>query len=223
MITIGEIAQELIQKTPFLEEALSEELINISALARKLKPKIEKLLLKKVQTGAVIMAIKRISPRYEQVINLGLRELVSNLGDFVVRSGLMHYTFENSETLALRQQELIDKIAANQIYHSVSHGIFETTLVVSNSLSEYVLEVFKDEKLIFQKDNLSSLTLRLPVKRDKTTGFYYFILKELALEKINIEELISTTNEFTVLVKEKDIDRAFSILMKLKKVEKLRS
>lgn len=216
MISIGEIARQLIQKTPFLEEAMEEDLINISSLARKLKPQIEGVLHKEIQLGAVIIAIKRMKPDYPRKMNVGLKEFINNLGDFIVRSGLMHYTFENSNTLALRQRDLIMQISENQIYFTVSHGVFETTLVVSNSITKLVNQLFADEKLIFQKPNLSSVTLRLPVKRSETVGFYYYILKNLALKKINIEELISTTNEFTILVSDKDIDRAFSVLMNLK-------
>jgi hypothetical protein len=218
MITIGEIAKELIQKTPFLEEALAEGLINISSLARKFKPLIELSLHKKVQEGAIIMAIKRMAPEYHYKVNFGLQQFVNNLGDFVIQSGLMHYTFENSNTLALRQRDLITKIAGDQIYYSASRGIFETTVVVSNSTTELVEQIFTNEKLIFQKYSLSSITLRLSLKRTETTGFYFYVLKELALENINIEELISTTNEFTILVRDKDIDRAFSVLMRLKKI-----
>ena len=217
MITVGEIAKELIQKTPFLEEALFENLINISALARKLQPLIEKALHKKVKEGAIIMAIKRMTPEEQNEINFGLQHFVNNLGDFIVQSGLMHYTFERSKTLALRQGELINQIAKDQTYYSASRGIFETTIVVSNSSTKLVEKIFAKEKLIFQKYSLSSVTLRLSLKRKETTGFYFYILKELALEKINIEELISTTNEFTILVNDKDIDRAFSVLMNLKK------
>jgi hypothetical protein len=217
MITIGEIAKRLIQKTPFLEEALAEDLINISSLARKLKPQIEQALHKKVKVGAIVMAIKRMNPEYHYKLNFGLQQFVNNLGDFVIQSGLMHYTFENSKTLALRQRDLITKIAGDQVYYSASRGIFETTVVVSNSTTKLVEELFRNEKLIFRKYSLSSITLRLSLKRTETTGFYFYILKKLALEKINIEELISTTNEFTILVRDIDIDRAFSVLMKLKK------
>ena len=217
MVTIAEVANQLIQKAPFLEEALAEDLINISSLARKFKPFIEKALQKEVKEGAIIMAIKRMTPSYDYKIDFKLQQFVNNLGDFIVRSGLMHYTFENSKTLALRQRELIEQIEGNQVYHSVSRGIFETTLVVNKSITSLVESIFCDENLIFQKYSLSSITLRLPLKRKETTGFYFYILKNLALAKINIEELISTTNEFTVLVSDKDVDRAFSVLMRLKK------
>lgn len=217
MISIGEVAKQLIQKVPFLEEALGEDLINISSLARKLKPQIEGVLQKEVQLGAVIIAIQRIKPEYTNILSPGLKQFVSNLGDLIVRSGLMHFTFENSASLGIRQQDLIKHIGENQAYYSVARGIFETSIVVSKSLIDLVAQIFKEENLIFQKKDLSSVTLRLPKKRDETIGFYFYILKNLSLKRINIEELISTTNEFTIIVKDKDIDRAFSILMNLKK------
>jgi len=216
MISVGEIAKQLIQQTPYLEEALADDLINISSLGRKLKPQIEKILQKKVQVGAIIIALKRIKSGNVILPNPGLKQFVNNLGDLIVRSGLTHYTFENSGTIGLCQQDLIKHIGENQAYYSVSRGIFETSIVISNSLSELLEEIFKNEEQICQKNNLSSITLRLPKKRNQTIGFFFFILKNISLKNINIEELISTTNEFTIIVKDNDIDRAFSILMNIK-------
>ena len=45
---------------------------------------------------------------------------------------------------------------------------------------------------------------------------YYFILKQLAWADIALQEVISTTNEMTIVVKEKDINETFGILMNLK-------
>jgi FixJ family two-component response regulator len=44
---------------------LAEGLINISSLARKIKPEIEDFLQKPVQNGAVVMALKRYTPRVD--------------------------------------------------------------------------------------------------------------------------------------------------------------
>jgi aspartokinase len=46
-------------------------------------------------------------------------------------------------------------------------------------------------------------------------GLYYFILKKLAWNKINIIELISTTNEFTIVVDEQDAALTFNVLKQL--------
>ena len=57
----------------------------------------------------------------------------------------------------------------------------------------------------------------VPESNVRIAGIYYFILHRLAREGINIVEVISTQQEFTLVVKEADTDRTFSLLMKLKK------
>ncbi len=39
-MSLGKVVEQLINKSPFISEALSEDLINVSALARKLRPEI---------------------------------------------------------------------------------------------------------------------------------------------------------------------------------------
>lgn len=62
MLTIPNAVEEVIKKKPFLEGALVEGLINLSALARQLKPEIEKKVGKEVNDSAVIMALNRLVP-----------------------------------------------------------------------------------------------------------------------------------------------------------------
>jgi len=61
MKTIQESVESIIRKTPFIEEALNEKLINVSSLARIILPRVDKMLKKQVKVGAVMMAINRIS------------------------------------------------------------------------------------------------------------------------------------------------------------------
>ncbi|MNY34064.1 hypothetical protein D3C86_1683760 [compost metagenome] len=48
-------------------------------------------------------------------------------------------------------------------------------------------------------------------------GIYYYILKHLAWEGLNIVEIVSTANEFTIIVKQDHVDKAFKVLMQLKR------
>jgi hypothetical protein len=41
MGTISKVAEDIINRSPFLREAMTENLINISALARKIKPELD--------------------------------------------------------------------------------------------------------------------------------------------------------------------------------------
>ncbi len=216
-MNIAQAVDELISASPFLEEALSEELINVSSLARKLQPDIEKRLHKKVQPGAIVMAINRRPSGLSFRISKEIREFMRKLGDVIVRSDLRDYTFENSAGLIACNRQLMDEIAGEkEIFCTISQGVFETTLVVSNLLESRIREIYRKEKLIAQKTRLSSITIRLPESNTEVSGIYYFLLKNLAWSGINVCEVISTSNEVTFVVEEKDVHNAFSRLMGMK-------
>ena len=106
----------------------------------------------------------------------------------------------------------------NEQFVTFSQGVYESTIVSSSSLDDEVKKIFANEKMLSTKNQLSSITIKLPAENTEISGLYYYIFKKLAWEGINIVEVISTTNEFTLVVSDADVDRAFSILMNLKKV-----
>jgi len=218
MKSLGKITEELINKSPFLREAMSENLINISSLARKLRPEIEQIAKKEVNEGAIVMAIKRMPPGYYHQLDLKIKNVMGEIGDILVRSNLASFTFENSDTLKEKQLEIVNVLnKENDSFFAITRGITETTIIVNSSHTDKVHLIFKKEKLTSESQNLASVTVKLPSINVKLHGVYYYILKHLAWDGINITEIISTSNEFTTVVSQLDIDKAFSILMKLKR------
>lgn len=218
MANIGKLTEDIINRSPFLRESLTEELINVSALARKIKPEIEEITKKEIKEGAIIMAIKRMSPGYYHRINLKIKNFMGTLGDFLVRSDLEDFTFENSETLTLSQAELMKSMNDDKdAFYTYCRGVNESTVITSTSVTDKLRQIFKKEKLKSHTADLASITIKLPTVNTEISGIYYYILKHLAWEGINIVEVVSTANEFTVVVKSDDIDSAFSVLMQLKK------
>lgn len=218
MTSIPTIVEELIKKKPFLESALIDGLVNLSALARKIKPDVEKLAGKEINDGAIIMALNRLVPRLELLSHMKFQRIIENIGDIVVRSNLADLAYVNSRSLFTCQAELLERIEGlKEVFCTFSQGIGETTLVVSSSLVPLVEEIFAKEQQISRVTSLSSITIKLPSENSLYPGVYYYIFKELAWDNINITELISTTNEFTVVINDNDIHRAFSILMAVKK------
>lgn len=217
MISIPTAVETVIKKRPFLEGALVEGLINLSALARQLKPEIEEIVGKEVNDSAVIMALNRLVPRLESTMAERAQSVVENIGDITVRSNLADYTFLNSSTLHHTQAQLMEKInEMKNIFCTFSQGIYETTLVVSESLTDTIEELFTEEKMISKNSKLSLITVKLPSDNTLYPGVYYYLFKELAWDNINLVEVISTTNEFTIVVSDKDIHRAFAVLMNAK-------
>ena len=76
--------------------------------------------------------------------------------------------------------------------------------------------LFNHEKSTLKLDNLSSITVKLTQDNISGPGVYYFIFQKLAWEGIVIHEVISTTNEFTIVVSDDQIDIAFKVIKSLK-------
>lgn len=223
MTSIPTIVEDIIKKKPFLESALIDGLINLSSLARSISSEVNKAAGREVNDGAITMALNRLVPRLELLSHIKFQKIIENIGDIIVRSNLADLAYINSKTLFACQAELLERIdGMKDIFCTFSQGVGETTLVISSSIVPMVDEIFKNEELISQAMNLSSITIKLPAENSLYSGVYYYIFKELAWDNINITELISTTNEFTVVISDTDIHRAFSILMAVKKGATLR-
>lgn len=217
MKTIQEAVEKTIKKTPFIEEALNEKLINVSSLARVILPEVSKLLNKDVKEGAVMMAINRLSPATDLRIRKNIRKFSLSIGDFIVRSNLCDFTYTNTPSLLNQIARILEKASqSNDYFITVSQGIFETNIVASRDLKPFIDDFFKKENQINSVLNLASITIKLPKGNLDQSGIYYFILKQLAWANISLQEIISTTNEMTIVVKEIDINQTFAILMDMK-------
>jgi hypothetical protein len=217
MSSISKITGDIINQTPFLRELLSKNLINISALARKILPEIEQITGEKVKEGAVLMAIKRITFDSSPSIEDEIREALSHLGDIIVRIGLTCYTFENSKTLKEKEISLYNLIHEDPSYFiNASVGLRGSTYIISSNNEEDLESIFKNDYLIKKRMFLASVSITRPPIYD-VIGTTYYILKQLAWSGINIVEILTTENELAIIVHEKDVNQTFKILMALKR------
>ena len=202
---------------PFLSEALMDGIINYTGLARKIQPELQSALGREVNQGAIVMALKRMAPDYYFQVSKGIKGLLKKLGDFTVRSNMVVLTYRNSPTLLSRQKNVLNEVAKYpSSFYSFNQGIYESTIVASGFLDSALSDLLNGEELIQKKEHLASLSIILPKENVEISGLYYFIFKQLAWEDINVFEVISTTNEFTVVVAEAEVEKSFRVLRGLK-------
>jgi hypothetical protein len=217
MDRLSKIIDKLINQSPFIQEAIAEGLINISSLARKLNPDIRKVIGKDISDSAIIMAIKRMPPGTNQKIERRIKNFMSELGDLIVRSNLVKSTFSNYVGISQDQAKFLSQISdISDNFYTVSRGVAETTIITNEQFKTRIDEIFSQEHLIASSIGLSSITMKLPPINSEISGVYYYLLKKLAWEGINLAEVISTTNEFTVVVDTRIVSKAFTVLMDLK-------
>ena len=217
MRTISAAVAHYLKSKPFIQGALSQGIINLTSLSRTIKPEIEDMMGKEVKNGALVMALKRVALVMDFSITQKILGVLRNVREITVRSSLTDYTFLVSDTLLSKQAELIRQIQSTpDIFYTSSRGVNETNIVISSVCKETVEALFKDERCIQKTENLSSITVKLPEENVGTPGIYYFIFQKLAWEGIVLYEVISTTNEFTILVDDDNVDKAFKAIKDLR-------
>ena len=213
MVTVPEAAEKIIKRSRYLSEAMSKGFINNSSLARYMKPEIEEMLLKKVNASSIIMALNRLQKNLKPQSKY--KNTFKNKPTIIIRSNLFEINFTNSETLTTKCSQILSLNGGQKFFLTFSKGISESTIIASNEITNQIKEIIKHEKTISELNNLSSITINLPGSSVNTPGIFYFFLKSLAWEGVNIVEIVSTVSEFTLILEDKDVNKAFSILKSL--------
>lgn len=210
MLTVPQAAEKIIKRSRYLTEALAKNIINSSALARYIRPELEKMLVKKVKSGAIIMAIERLKKtlkpegKYQNVLET--KPEITIHPDL----SLLVISPSNLEKLIVSENN-----KNGQNFLLFSRGFLTSTVVFSSLQRMEVEKYLKKEDIIFSLDNLSSITLRLPSESINTPGIIYFFLKSLAWENINIVEVISSFLELTLIFDSKNINKAFELIQSI--------
>jgi|SRR3989344_1748306 len=200
MITVPEATEKIVRRSRYLSEALSKDIINISSLARYIKPEIEGILFKKVSLSSVIMALKRLAGNiYPET---PYQEIFRTQPEMTLKTNLA--------LLISRLRNL----------NNDNEGKMETTLTTETPTGTVILGqkgalfpyVEADSKLYYP---VSSVAILIPKEAINTPGIYYFFLKSLAWERINILHVFTSPSEFTIVVDDKDTQRTLGILKSL--------
>jgi len=212
MITVPEGTRRIVERSRYLSEALSKGLINHSSLARYIKPEIETMLIKKVSQGSIVMALKRLEKTIKPQSKI--HTIFAHPPEMVIRSGLILTTIQRTK----ETEEAISELFLHRIKGSITSittGATEFTLAGTHLLTPQLVEKFEKNVFLKSHHGVSQITITLPDEATKTPGVYYFFLKSIAWEEINILGNAATSSEYTLFFEDKDINRAFEILSSL--------
>ncbi|MFC3107555.1 hypothetical protein ACFOFO_06210 [Undibacterium arcticum] len=199
-------------ESAFLTEGMMRGLLNLSELARHLRPQLERDLWKPVGQAAVVMALTRLALRLQQNDRPEVRVL-PKVGELITRSELTEFTYTNSDTSYECQRHLLAMAESHPgVFVTVTQGMREVLVISGRSMVSSVESCFGSEQLLLKKSNLSALTLRLTPDSKHTPGIFHSILKQLAWRKINLVNMICSYTELTIFLEQSEMALAFSVL-----------
>lgn len=214
MKTVAQVVEEVLERSPFLLEALSEGVANNAQVARKIRPQVEEVLYEEVSDASVAMAVHRLAKQFKKP-SYGTH-MLKKLHDLTVRSNLVEFIFENSsDSSGLLAAIAKNAQGKNSSFLNFSRGINESMLIVSSDLEAHALRTLKNLRGLRIQKGLSAITMRLPDESLQVPGVYHPILKALAFEGINLIEVMSVLTEFSVVIADKDVNHAFAVLKRI--------
>jgi aspartokinase len=142
-----------------------------------------------------------------------MKSIFTGNPDIIIRSNLVEVTIRNSSFSIEKHKKLLDALDREKSHFlTISQGVFETTFIASRELKNIILSFFDKNDIIGEFVNLASITIRLPKKTATTPGVFYYMIKSLSWEGINIVEIVSTYTELTIILNTNDINHAFTVI-----------
>ena len=204
MKKISEAVETLIEGHPGLRFGFHHRLLNLSQLARFLRPSIEAQTHKEVTESAVLMNLSRLSRRAAPTPGSHEEELV--LDKVSVQSGLCSATFLKTPESHRQLNRVFQRIRSRNGFITVTEGIREITVIVEAEN----LELLRGARIVHR--NLASVAVTFDSRYLKVKGILHQLLEEVALQNINVIEVTSTATEFCVFLEQADVQLAFDAI-----------
>ncbi len=214
MITVPQVVTEIIKDSPYLGDGLHRDLINISSLAREIRPHVETQLLKRVSHASVVMALKRYA---EKKPAGGFKHPRDYFSDLSIKSNLSAFSVQNSPQLSEQIASLQEEGWRDQsAFITITKGVWVSTIVVSNNLLPAVKKHLAGARYTYEYDSIAAVTLRFEDEHHEIPGIIQYPLQLLAWRGISLYQVVSTMDELSLILAEKNVEACFQALGGLK-------
>lgn len=221
--SLSDAVRQEINNIPHIKTALSDGIVNYSALARKIAPILKEKLQKSLNEESIIVAIKRYAEDME-IHGKGQSYTKIFAGCEITLQDNMNYVhFRKNPHVFAKIEKLFDE--QNWKFGEMRALIQETDQIMVMMKEDRLEEVIEElsEEILFIVKNGSMLTLRVPSETVSTYGVLAEITTQVAKRGINIAGLLCTLPDIHILVDENEAERAYStlkrIIMECKKID----
>ena len=211
MESVSEIVKKFLDYNPCIRRDLDRGIINIRALARYIKT--EKNIDTKID--AIISAIRRYDNEHHKEILKNSLYLLKK-APISTKGGLANIAITKDE----ENQEKLSNIFSLINYSSgdvlrISQADGQMKILVDERNLSKIKKLFTDKKIIKIDKELAEINIHFPEGASKKVGIIGIITNELAINGVNVIEIISCAPEILFFVHEKDLTIAHRLIYRL--------
>jgi hypothetical protein len=217
---------EILSSNNLYLQALQSGIANYTALAQRIKPEIEKLTASNVNTGTIVVAIKRLVDNLHKEEEIENNSTLDNNQSAIIEGvrmsltgSIMDVDFNESEFDQL--SHLLDEIFDKR--SNFSYNLFQSNKQI-RLLAEDV-EEFRNLVSITSKkldgrikERLSKITITIPPHSEEDmdpnvySNFISLVSDIIYNSRIKLEDAFFTPNEIVLVLEDKDAARAYELI-----------
>ncbi len=209
--SITHAVKEVINNDLSFQDCLERGYCNISAVARIIRPQVNRLLGRNIRIESIITALKRSRKLYD----IPVRPMLT-----ILANSTISVKTDVAKISAGKSKRSIEKVAKTLTQYgdnliSVSESILSITIVFDDTLLHEVKRIFANNNILEVEDDLAAIIVNSPEQIIKTPGCAIAFYNQLARRHINIEDTVSCYTDTIILVKMTDVGKAFNALTEL--------
>ena len=201
-----------------IQDALARDYANVSAISRMLQPRIEERLGKAVNVESVITSLKRLKRTYSPA-SAEIRAIIADSVENV-RTNVSKVSVEKTR----KTLEVVSSLVAShsQDFLHVSESISSITLIFDQKLHKKVRSRLSDSGILEEGDDYAAIIVQSPLAITNTPGCLINFYNQIARRHVNIEDTVSCHTDTIIVVKMKEVGKAFTSLTDLISEERKR-
>lgn len=220
LISISSAVGEEVSYDLSIQDALARGYANTSALARLLAPRVSIRLGRNVKIESIITALKRLRGRYV-VSTEGIRKVIAE-SIVNVRTHVSKISVEKTR----KSLQLVGAMlsAHREDFIQVSQSISSITLIFDQRVHNEIKKELSTTLILEEGSDYAAIIVQSPLEIINTPGCLVNFYSQLARRHINIEDTVSCYTDTIIVVKMREVGKAFEALTQLinEESEKLR-
>lgn len=208
MLKVSDAVTAIIVENPLLHFGYHHQLLNLSQVARYIRPMVEARTRKDVQETAVLMALSRL----RKTMSPTSAELPSLFIDKInIHTGLCSCTWVKNAATHAAMNRLYQHIQKEQGFVTITEGMTEITVILPEDYLEVALEYLGTKpKYLYRA--IAAVGVKFDEKHLTQPGLIYQLVGQITLQRLNLIEVTSTATEFNMYLAEDEVQLAFDSL-----------
>jgi len=210
---LSEAVKQAIDAYPFLKTPMELGLINYSALARKIKPHLEKQLGQSLSVEAIAMALHRhVEPATPAGLS-GPSDIIAACKVHLLPDiAAVHYAYSRKLQERIHQAKGDIENRGGNVY--VVERAVEISVITQSQFMDQIIKAAEKAKALARHPDLASVTVQYPPEALDKPGVFSYFIDALHQSGVNIVGVFSSYSKMSFVVAEADAHRAYDRLVR---------